>query len=335
MHITILVPGHGLSSAVIGPLEVFSNTGVIWNALLGENVNATFEVTTASLDGKPVQFEGGITIKPDKAIGQIRNTDLIFIPTIGLDIDLVCNRNRRMIRLLQRQAARGTAIAGVCSGVAMLAEAGLLDGRPATTHWAIADEFRQRYPNVDWKPELFITEADNIFCGGGVYAALDLCLYLVERMAGYDVARQCGRALLIDAPRTWQVSFSTPMLKQQHRDEKILPVQEYLHEHFNTHTSIDELAQRAGMSARNFTRRFRQATGEPPLSYLHRLRINCARQLLETDFKAVQQVCYEVGYEDVPFFRKIFRRYTGLTPKEYKQRFVGRRFSGDIITRVV
>ena len=113
---------------------------------------------------------------------------------------------------------------------------------------------------MDWKPELFITESDNIFCGGGVYAAPDLCLYLVERFAGYDVARQCGRAQLIDAPRTWQVSFSAPMLNQQQHDGNILPVQEYLHENFNAHISTDELAQRTGMSARNFTRRFRQAT---------------------------------------------------------------------------
>ena len=240
-----------------------------------------------------------------------------------------------MIRLLQHHAARGTAIAGVCTGVAMLAEAGLLDGRPATTHWAIADQFRKRYPKVDWKPELFFTESDNIYCGGGVYAALDLCLYLVERFAGYEVAKQCGRALLIDAPRTWQVSFSAPMLKQQHHDEKILPVQEYLHENFNVHVSIDELAQHAGMSTRNFTRRFRQATGEPPIAYLHKLRINCARQLLETDFKSVQQICYEVGYEDVPFFRKIFKRYTGLAPKEYKQRFSGQRVRRDIMAKSV
>ena len=335
MHITILIPGYGLPSAVISPLEVFSNTGVIWNALLGEDVDATFAVATASLDGEPVHFEGGITIRPDKSVAQVRKTDLIFIPTIGLDIDSVCSRNREMIRLLQRQAARGTAIAAVCSGVAMLAEAGLLDGRPATTHWAIADRFRKRYPLVDWKPELFITESGNIFCGGGVYAALDLCLYLVERFAGYDVAKQCGRALLIDAPRTWQASFSAPMLNQQHHDEKILPVQEYLHECFSRHVSIDELAQRAGMSTRNFTRRFRQATGEPPIAYLHKLRINCARQLLETDFKSVQQVCHEVGYEDVPFFRKIFKRYTGLAPKEYKQRFAGQRVRGEIIARVV
>jgi transcriptional regulator GlxA family with amidase domain len=324
MHVTILVPGHGLSSAVIGPMEVFTNTGVVWNTLLGEAVDAPFEVITASLDGKPVQFEGGIRITPDKSIAQVGKTDLIFIPTIGLDIDAVCTHQRDMIGFIQRQAEKGTLIAGVCSGVAMLAEAGgLLDGRKATTHWAIAEQFRVRYPKVDWNPELFITESDNIYCGGGVYAALDLCLYLVERFAGYEVARQCGRALLIDAPRTWQGGFSVPLLSQQHRDDRIGLAQEYLHENFAAPFNVEEVAQRVGMSTRNFTRRFKQATGEPPVTYLHKLRINYAKRLLETDYKTIQEVCYEVGYEDVPFFRKIFKRYTGLAPKEYKLRFGG------------
>ena len=246
---------------------------------------------------------------------------MIFIPTIGLDIDQVVAGNPAMIRFLQRQAKKGTLIAGVCSGVAMLAEAGLLAGRPATTHWALAEQYRERYPDTDWKPELFITESDNLICGGGVYASLDVCLYLVERLAGYEIAKQCGRALLIDAPRTWQASFSTPLLNQKHQDEKIKQAQDYLQEYFNAQFSIDELAQRVGMSTRNFTRRFKQATGETPLAYLHKLRINCAKQLLESDFRSVQEVCYEVGYEDVPFFRSIFKRYAGLSPQEYKQRF--------------
>jgi transcriptional regulator GlxA family with amidase domain len=335
MHITILVPGYGLSSAVIGPLEVFSNTGVIWNMLLGEEERAPFEVITASLDGMPVLFGNGISIKPDKSIAQIRKTDLIFIPTIGLDVDMVIARNTKMIEFIKRQAGKGAVVAGICSGVAMLAEAGLLDGKPATTHWAIADQFRKRYPEADWKPELFITESDNIFCGGGVYAALDLCLYLVERFAGYDVAKQCGRALLIDSPRTWQASFSAPMLNQQHNDEKIKQAQEYLHEYFNMNFTLDELAQRMGMSTRNFTRRFKKATGETPLTYLHKLRINCAKQLLETEFKSVQEVCYEVGYEDIPFFRNVFKRYTGLAPKEYKHRFAGQHIRDEFSSSMI
>lgn len=332
MHITILIPGFGLSSAAIGPLEVFSNTGVIWNALLGEDIRAPFQVITASVDGMPVYFEGGITINPDRSISQIRKTDLIFIPTIGLDVDTAFARNSKMIPFIRRQAEKGTMIAAVCSGVAMVAEAGLLDGRQATTHWALADQFRKRYQNIDWKPELFITESDNIICGGGVYAAMDLCLHLVERFAGYEIAKQCGRALLIDAPRTWQASFSIPLYNQQHHDEKIQLAEEYLHDNFSSNFAIDDLAQHIGMSTRNLTRRFKQATGETPLTYLHKLRINCAKQLLETDFKSVQEICYEVGYTDIPFFRNVFKRYAGLTPKEYKQRFTSHQVKDEIAT---
>lgn len=327
MHITILVPGFGYSSAVICPQEVFNSAGVLWNTLFGEEIAASFEVETASIDGKPVNFVGGITIKPDKAISQIRKTDLIYIPTIGLNIDEVIQHNQKMVPFIKRHADRGTWIAGVCTGVALLAEAGILEGKQATTHWGLAVEFSQRYPTVDWKTDLFITESGNIFCGGGVYAALDLCLFLVERFAGYEVAKQCGRALLIDAPRTWQASFSVPLLKQNHQDEKIQQAQQHLQQYFSTHISIDGLAQQISMSTRNFTRRFKQATGETPLAYLHKLRVNYAKQLLEADYKSVQEVCFAVGYEDVPFFRSVFKRYAGLSPKEYKQRF-GRRPAG-------
>lgn len=321
MHVTLLIPGHGFPSEVVGPQEVFANAGVLWNTLRGEEVEPLFEVITASVDGGPVRFEGGVTIRPHRSIAQVRKTDLIYVPSIGLDVDVAFSGNTKMLQFLKRQAERGVLIAGVCTGVAMLAEAGLLDGRPATTHWAMADRFRKRYPRVDWKPELFITESDNVFCGGGVYAALDLCLYLVERLAGYEVAKQCGRALLIDAPRTWQAGYSVPLLNQPHHDDKIRQAQEYLHAYFSAQITMDELAQRMGMSTRNFTRRFKHATGETPVSYRHKLRINCAKHLLETDFKSVQEVCHEVGYEDIPFFRAVFRRYTGLAPREYKQRF--------------
>lgn len=325
MHITILVPGFGFPSPVIGPYEVFSNAGVLWNTLRGEAPAAPFAVATASEDGAPVYFKGGFAVHPDSAVSDIRNTDLIFVPSIGLDLPVVFANNTRMLEFLQHQAARGTLIAGVCTGVAMMAEAGLLEGRPATTHWALADEYQRRYPGVDWKTERFITESDNLFCGGGVYASLDICLYLVERLVGYEVAKECGRALLIDPPRTWQASFNAPLLNQPHHDEKIQRIQDYLQHYFNAQFTVDELALRAGMSTRNFTRRFKQATSETPLNYLHKLRINCAKTLLETDFKSIQQVCYEIGYEDVPFFRRIFKRYTGMTPGDYRKRFANGR----------
>lgn len=321
MHVTILVPGFGYPSPVVGPYEVFTSAGVLWNVLRGEKGAPAFEVIMASEDGRPVSFDGGFRIQPDRAVANVRKTDLIYVPSIGLDVRAVVEKNPAILRFLRRQANSGTTIAGVCTGVALLAEAGLLDGRQATTHWALADEYRKQYPLVDWKPELFITSSDNIYCGGGVYAALDLCLYIVEHFAGYEVAKQTARALLINPPRTWQASFSVPLLSEQHKDEKIRAAQDYLQQYFNAQFTMDELAQRVGMSPRNFARRFRSATGKAPLSYLHMLRINCARQLLEVDHKSIQEVCFEVGYQDVPFFRNIFRRHTGLSPSEYRQRF--------------
>jgi len=321
MHVTILVPGCGFPSTVVGPVEVFSNTGLIWNTLMGEHSEKAFVVETASNDGSPVVYEGGVTITPDKSVSQVQDTDLVFATTIGLDFDNVLAANQGMLRLIRREAKRGTMIAGVCSGVSMLAEAGVLAGRPATTHWALVDQFRLRYPDVDWQPDRFITESENIYCGGGVYAALDLCLHLVERMAGYEAARQCGRALLIDSPRTWQASFAVPKLKQPHRDDRIRQAQEQLHQTFAQPVTVEKLAGDNGMSTRNFTRRFKQATGDSPLEYLHKLRIDFAKHLLESDFKSVQEVCFEVGYEDQPHFRKLFKRHTGLSPTEYKTRF--------------
>jgi transcriptional regulator GlxA family with amidase domain len=325
MQVTILIPGYGYPSPAIGPYEVFSSAGTLWQRIMNEpDSPPIFEVTTASADGKPVEYFGGITITPDKPVSRIRKTDLVFVPSLGLDVDLAVGHNRNMIGFLQRQADKGATIAGVCTGVALLAQAGLLDGRQATTHWALKEKYQQQFPRVQWNTELFITEDSNMICGGGVYASLDVCLYLVERFAGFNVAKQCGRSLLIDPPRTWQSSFSVPLLKQQHEDEVIRTAQEYMHEYFSAHFTVEELARRTGMSTRNFTRRFKQAVGDTPLAYLHRLRINHAKQLLENRYKSVQEICYKVGYEDVPFFRNVFKRYAGLTPKEYQQRYSAR-----------
>ena len=328
MHITILVPGHGVASTVIGPQEVFGNTGIIWQALHGDEAAPEFSVVTASEDGSPVRYYENLDISVDYAVDEIEHTDLVFAPTIGMDIDHVLAQRPRMLEFVARQAERGSLIAGVCTGVSFLAETGLLDGRPGTTHWALVERFRKRYPKVIWQPEKFITESGKLFCGGGVYAALDLCMYLVEYMAGFSAARECGRAMLIDPPRTSQASFGEPILNRKHQDSAILQAEDFIGNHFREPISVNDMAASINMSPRNFSRRFRQATGEAPLTYLHKLRIRAARQLLETDSKTVNEICLEVGYEDVPHFRELFKRHTGLTPSEYRERFghrVGRK----------
>ena len=264
---------------------------------------------------------------------RLRATDLVWVPAAGLDLEtIVANgydvdaavaRNARVIPWLQRQAAQGAEIAGVCSGVALLAAAGLLDGRRATTHWALAEQFRRRFPAVDWQPEYIVTEAPGVYCGGGVNAASDLSLYLVEKFCGREVATQCAKAMLIELPRLWQVAFAhLDVGRGQHEDEAILRAQEWLHEHYDRReVRLEALASRVGMSPRNFIRRFKDATGRTPLAYLQSLRIATAKRLLENGRGTIQEVSAAVGYDDLMFFRSLFRRHTGLSPTGYRQRF--------------
>jgi transcriptional regulator GlxA family with amidase domain len=319
--VTILFLDQTFSSTAIGPMEVFRHAGSLWNVLTGSQPDPHFRVTTASVNGRAVRCDGAIEIKPDMAITAIRKTDLIFIPTTGLDFEHVVERHAPVVPWLRRWHKRGAAIASVCSGVGLIAATGMLDGKRATTHWAIADKFRELYPLVKWMPELMVTEDHGFYCGGGVHAALDLSLYLVERFCGHEVAMQTAKALLIDTPRAWQSGFAIVPLKTDHTDDSISSAQEWLHHNFQKNFPLDTPARRVGMSLRNFVRRFKQATGDSPLMYLQKLRIAAAKRLLESDHRTVQEISDAVGYQDVAFFRDLFQRYTGVTPTAYRQRF--------------
>ncbi len=333
IDVTVLLLDGGFLSTAVGPMEVFRCAGVLWNVLNGEAPSPRFRVTAASFDGGAARPDAQVGLTAGCRLSEIRATDLVLVPAAGLDletlmatgfdIDAAVARNARVIPWLQQQAARGAEIAGVCSGVALLAAAGLLEGRRATTHWALADQFRRRFPDVDWQPEYIVTESPGVYCGGGVNAASDLSLYLVEKFCGREVAVQCAKAMLIEMPRIWQVAFAhLDVRRGQHEDAAILRAQEWLHEHYDhREVRLEALACRIGMSPRNFIRRFKDATGRTPLAYLQSLRVATAKRLLENGRDTIQEVSAAVGYDDVMFFRSLFRRHTGLSPSEYRQRF--------------
>ena len=321
IDVTILFLDGTFSSTATGPMEVFRHAGSLWNVLTGTRPKPRFRVTTASVDGRAVRCDGPVQIKPDTALTEIRHTDIIFIPTTGLSLEDAVERNARVLPWLRRWARRGTAIASVCTGVGLIAATGLLNGKRATTHWALADYFRHRYPKVRWMPELMITEDHGFYCGGGVHAALDLSLYLVEKFCGHEVAIQSARAMLIETPRAWQSGFAIVPLKTEHSDDSISSAQEWLHENFQKSFSLEAPARRVGMSLRNFVRRFKEATGDSPLMYLQKLRIAAAKRLLESDQRTVQEISDAVGYQDVAFFRTLFQRHTGVSPSAYRERF--------------
>ncbi len=317
----------GFASTAIGPIEVFHSAGVVWNWLHGEAVKPRFKVRTASIDGRSVSAVCALGLTPDCGISDIKKTDIIIVPASGWGVLDHIAQNTPLLPWLKKWHARGAYIAGVCTGVAFLAECGILDGRQATTHWGVADIFRERYPKVLWRPERFVTEDGQIFCSGGVYSSIDLSLYLVEKFCGHEVAVQCAKALLLSMPRGRQSGYSVVQLSRPHSDDKIRQAEEYLQQYFDTDVSIEVLADRIGMGPRNFIRRFKAATGRLPGAYVQMLRVSAAKEMLEEGVNSIQTVCAKSGYEDAAFFRRLFKRHTGMTPAEYRKRFAQMSFS--------
>jgi len=321
LEVTVVLLEGGFASTAVGPIEVFSAAGQLWQWLHGEPERPRFRVRTASIDGARVTSMCSLGLTPECAIADIEHTDIIILPTSGWDVQNHIARDTPLLPWLRKWHARGAYIAGVCSGVAFLAESGLLDGRQATTHWGVAELFRQRYPKVHWQPEQFVTEDGRIFCSGGIYAAIDLSLYLVEKFCGRDIALQCAKSLLLSMPRGRQSGYSVLPLSRPHSDDKIRQAEEFLRENFGRDVSIESLAERIGMGPRNFIRRFKAATGRVPGVYVQMLRVAAAKELLERGATSIQAVSSQIGYEDIAFFRSLFKRYTGMTPAEYRSRF--------------
>ncbi len=333
VDVTIVVFEDGYASTAIAPIEIFHSAGVVWNWLHGETVHPRFRVRTASIDGRKVNAAGSLGLTPDCAIGDIKHTDIIIIAAPGWDVLDEIAKNTTLVPWVKRWHDRGAYIAGACTGVAFLAESGILNGRVATTHWGVAEIFRKRYPEVCWQTDQFVTEDGRLFCSGGVYASIDLSLYLVEKFCGHEIALQVAKSLLLSMPRGRQSGYSVVQLSRPHSDDKIRQTEEYAQQHFHGDVSIDILAKRIGMGPRNFIRRFKAATGRLPGAYIQTLRVSAAKELLEHGASSIQTVSSRIGYEDVAFFRSLFKRHTGMTPAEYRDRFSGLSFDrGELIS---
>jgi transcriptional regulator GlxA family with amidase domain len=321
LDVTVVMFDGGFSSTAIGPIEAFHAAGRLWHRFHGEPEHPRFTVRTASIDGRMVTSAYSVGLTPQYAIDDIKQTDLILLTAPGADqVEGVVHRSS-LVPWLRTAHERGTYIGGVCSGVAFVAETGLLDGRRATTHWAVAELFRERYPNVHWQPEHFVTEDGGLFCSGGVYASIDLSMYLVEKFCGHDIALQCAKSLLVSLPRNRQSGYGVTPLSRPHNDERVKQLEDHLQRNFRKDVSMELLAGEVGMSPRNLIRRFKAATGHLPGAYLQLLRVSAARELLEEGRAPVQSVSSAIGYEDVAFFRTLFKRHTGMTPAEYRSRF--------------
>lgn len=290
---------------------------------MNEPQRPRFRITSFTIDGRAVVSGCGVTVTPHTSMRRLPPQDIVFVPDCAVDLDAVFREKRRLISWLADQHARGVTLAAACSGVALLAEAGALKGKRATTHWSMREDLAARYPDTDWRDDLMVTEDSNVFCSGGVYGCADLCLYLVEKFCDRETALRCARALMLDMPRKEQVGFSLVPNAARHTDDDVRRAEEMLQRGYTGDVSIEKIALRLGMSPRNLERRFRQATGCLPREYLQKLRIAEARRLLEDGARSIQDVASASGYSDIQFFRALFKRHTGVSPADYRRRFCG------------
>ncbi|WP_417566396.1 GlxA family transcriptional regulator [Marinobacter sp.] len=317
-----------LASAITGIIDLFRLAGVTWARINGQMPEPEFTTRLLTRDGSPCCCINGLTIQSDGAWNEPHRSgngsDLVIIPTIGGRIDRVLAENAELINWLGRFQSSDSGrvrVASNCTGAFMLAEAGLLDGRQATTHWGFSNQFRQRYPAVDLQSDKLVTVDGHVACAGGGMAWWDLGVYLVERYAGAKVARELAKAFVIDAGRTSQAPYSALQARRYHSDAAILRLQDWLDGHYSQPVNLHFLASLSGLTERSLIRRFKAATGDTPTGYLQVLRIEAARQHLENSRAAVEEVTRLVGYDDVSSFSRLFRKHTGLAPGVYRSRF--------------
>ena len=317
-----------LASAITGVIDLFRLAGVTWARINDTPPEQQFTTQLLTEGGRPCGCINGITLMADGDWRDIptgnSQADLVIVPTIGAPIAQVLEANPRLVDWLGgfREAPTGQVrLASNCTGAFLLAEAGLLDGRQATTHWGFSNQFRKRFPGVDLQPEKLITVDGHIACAGGGMAWWDLGVYLVERYAGAKVARELAKAFVIDAGRTSQAPYGALQARRYHSDAAILKLQDWLDVNYTRPVTLQALAAFADLTERSLIRRFKAATGDTPTSYLQILRIEAARQHLENSRVAVEEVTRLVGYEDVSSFSRLFRKHTGLAPGIYRARF--------------
>lgn len=272
----------------------------------------------ASMDGKPVITHTGLRLEPDCAITDIRTSHISFLPALWRNPTAVLKQHRALYPWLVDQHRQGNIVAGVGTGCCLLGEAGLLDNRPATTHWYYFDEFEQRYPLALLKRHYFITQADNIFCAGSVTSLADLTVFFIEELFNFNIARDVERHFFHEIRQAYRLSHNKEGAFG-HPDESIAQAQAWMHEHAQTDMQIKRLADNLKMSLRTFNRRFKSATNSTPLQYLQKIRMRLAGDLLQTSNLSIAEIAYKTGYQDTAHFTSLFKKHFATTPGQYRK----------------
>lgn len=329
-RVSLLALPESSGSVLYGLYDVLGSAGHVWSQITGEpECSPGFAVEIVSPTTAPFRCAGGVPVAPQASLAERLESDLVVVCDFAIPIDFdPAGQWPEAVAWVQGQYAAGAMIVAVCSGSVLLAQTGLLDGGPATTHWAYEDLFRRHFPQV----KLCLSDvlvpagpAARIVTSGGATSWEDLALYLIGRFCGEREARRMAKAFLIGDRSEGQLPYAARAKPRSHEDKVIGDCQVWIADHYAAPNPVSRMVARSGLPERSFKRRFRAATGFAPVAYVQTLRMEEAKQQLETTDWPTDQIGASVGYEDPAFFRRLFKRHAGITPARYRQRFRGLR----------
>ena len=321
-HLSIIIPeGTLILDTIVGTLNLFKMANS-YSKRIGKTQEDTFAVDLVGLSKAPITCHRFFQVTPTKTIDEIKDTHLIIISSITGNIEQALEKNKPLINWIRSKRIENDAeIVSLCRSAFLLAETGLLNGKSCATHWAVHQQFEKKYAKIQLLPEKIISDDNGIYSSGGAYSFLNMIIYLIEKYYGRETAIWCSKMAEIDFDRINQNQFVIFSGQKEHSDETIKEVQLYIEENFEEKLSVEELAKKFAISSRNFIRRFKKATQNTPFEYIQRVKVEVAKKSFESSALNITQVMYNVGYNDEKAFRKTFKKYTGLSPLQYRRKF--------------
>jgi transcriptional regulator GlxA family with amidase domain len=324
-QVSIVAIPESVASAVLGAHDLLGTAGIAWSAMVDHGpFKPLYKPAIVSARRGSLTCFNGTVIHPHRTLEQVASTGVVYVPPLWLPPGATFSgRYRNLVRWIRRMHEQGAAVTAACTGTLLLAESGLLDGQAATTHWAYVDTLQRNYPQVDVRADRAVVESsDGRLITAGAHASwYDLMLQLIRRDGGTEAALQTAKVFLIQWHADGQVPYAVFRANLDHADAVVRDCQKWLGKHYSHPNPVEAAEQHSGLAARTFARRFKEATGLTPITYVQQLRVEQAKSRLESSGDPVERISWNVGYEDVAFFRRLFRRTTGLTPSAYRRRF--------------
>ncbi len=318
-HISILVPrGAAALSCIEGPYTLFTKTN---DFLAAMGKPALFEVQLVGMTKDVQRYDRFFQVTPDITIKDKFKTDLIIIPAVNGEWTTVIEMNKEFFPWVVQQHRQGAEVASLCVGAFLLAATGLMDGKKCATHWLSATDFSKIFPDVEMVSDKIITEENGIYSSGGANSFWNLLLYLMEKYTDREMAILCSKYYAIEIDRESQSPFIMFKGQRDHQDESVKKAQEFIEQNFQKKITVDQLSDMFAMGRRSLERRFKKATSNTVSEYIQRVKIEAAKKSFETSRKNVDEIMDEVGYSDTKAFRTIFKRTTGLSPVEYRNKY--------------